>query len=94
MVKVFKQGARFYFQCSDTGEGIDPIFLPHIFDRFTQFSERGKSGTVGLGLAIVRDIIEQHGGDIKVQSEIGKGTTFIFWIPFSKENTDAKSPDH
>lgn len=94
MVKVFKQGSRFYFQCSDTGEGIDPIFLPHIFDRFTQFSERGKSGTVGLGLAIVRDIIEQHGGDIKVQSEPGKGTTFIFWIPFSKENTDAKSPDH
>ncbi|MDA3788783.1 MAG: HAMP domain-containing sensor histidine kinase [Desulfobacula sp.] len=94
MVKVFKQGARFYFQCSDTGEGIDPKFLPHIFNRFTQFSERGKSGTVGLGLAIVKDIIEQHGGDIKVQSEIGKGTTFIFWIPFLKENKDAKSPDH
>ena len=80
---------RCCFQCSDTGEGIKPEYLPHIFDRFTQFSERGKSGTVGLGLAIVKDIIDQHGGDIKVKSQVGEGTSFTFWIPGSiKENTD------
>lgn len=83
ILKAYQQGSRYYFECSDTGEGINPEFLPHIFDRFTQFSERGKSGTVGLGLAIVKDIIEQHGGDIKVQSKVGEGTTFIFWIPAS-----------
>ncbi|MFO7749837.1 MAG: HAMP domain-containing sensor histidine kinase [Desulfobacteraceae bacterium] len=90
-IKVFKEGLRYYFECSDTGEGIKPEFLPHIFDRFTQFSERGKSGTVGLGLAIVKDIIDQHGGDIQVQSETGKGTVFTFWIPAGKEAADGKS---
>lgn len=94
ILKVYMQGSRYYFQCSDTGDGIDPKVLPHIFDRFTQFSERGKSGTIGLGLAIVKDVIEQHGGDIKVQSEIGKGTSFIFWIPAEKEAENEKSPGY
>lgn len=80
-LKVYRQGTRFFFQCMDTGSGINPQFLPHIFDRFTQFSERGKGGTIGLGLAIVKDIIEQHGGDIEVESTVGKGTCFTFWIP-------------
>lgn len=89
LFKAYRQGQRCCFQCSDTGEGIKPEYLPHIFDRFTQFSERGKSGTVGLGLAIVKDIIDQHGGDIKVKSRVGEGTSFTFWIPGSiKENTD------
>lgn len=93
-LKVYLQRARFYFQCSDTGSGIDPQYLPHIFDRFTQFSERGKSGTIGLGLAIVKDIIEQHGGDIQVESRIGQGSTFTFWIPASKEQKSEESVDH
>lgn len=85
---AYRKGGRCYFQCSDTGEGIKPEYLPHIFDRFTQFSERGKSGTVGLGLAIVKDIIDQHGGDIRVKSKVGEGTVFTFWIPGIKESTD------
>jgi signal transduction histidine kinase len=91
---VNKSGSRFYFKCSDTGSGIAPHYLPHIFDRFTQFSERGKSGTIGLGLAIVKDIIEQHGGDIKVESSPGKGTTFIFWIPAEGNQNYEKNIDH
>jgi len=94
VLKVFIQGSRFYFQCMDTGSGIDPKFIPHVFDRFAQFSERGKSGTIGLGLAIVKDIIEQHGGDIQVQSQLGKGTTFTFWIPASEEKSSEKGFDH
>jgi signal transduction histidine kinase len=94
VLKIYKRGKRFYFQCIDTGSGIDPQYLPHIFDRFTQFSERGKSGTIGLGLAIVKDIIEQHGGDIQVQSRIGEGTTFTFWIPASVEQKHGESTDH
>lgn len=93
-LKAHQHGNRFYFQCMDTGSGIDPQYLPHIFDRFTQFSERGKSGTIGLGLAIVKDIIEQHGGDIQVQSQIGEGTTFTFWIPASVEEKNEESADH
>ena len=93
-LSVNKRGSRFYFKCSDTGSGIAPHYLPHIFDRFTQFSERGKSGTIGLGLAIVKDIIEQHGGDIKVESSPGKGTTFIFWIPAEGNQDYEKNINH
>jgi len=94
VLKVYLLGSRFYFQCIDTGSGIDPKFLPYIFDRFAQFSERGKSGTIGLGLAIVKDIIEQHGGDIHVQSKVGEGTIFTFWIPAPKEEASEKGADH
>lgn len=90
-LKVNRQGGRFYFQCIDTGTGIEAKFLPKIFDRFTQFSEREKSGAIGLGLAIVKEIIEQHGGDITVESNVGKGTTFTFWIPSDSEAPNEKS---
>jgi signal transduction histidine kinase len=93
-LKVYRQESRFYFQCVDTGSGINPQFLPHIFDRFTQFSERGKGGTIGLGLAIVKDIIEQHGGDIEVESTVGAGTCFTFWIPDEMEGKCEQSADH
>ncbi len=90
-LKVNRKSGRFYFQCIDTGTGIKPKFLPKIFDRFTQFSEREKSGAIGLGLAIVKEIIEQHGGDITVESDVGKGTTFTFWIPSDSEDLNEKS---
>lgn len=86
-LRVRKKGSRFYFECIDTGSGIDPRYLPYIFDRYTQFSEREKRGTIGLGLAIVRDIIEQHNGDIQVESHLGKGTKFVFWVPAPSEET-------
>lgn len=93
-IRVTKQGSRIYFHCADTGRGIEEKYLPKIFDRFSQFSEREKMGAIGLGLAIGKDIIEQHGGDITVHSEVGKGTTFTFWLPIQSETEDAKSADH
>ncbi|MEW5722114.1 MAG: HAMP domain-containing sensor histidine kinase [Thermodesulfobacteriota bacterium] len=81
LLSAKRRGRRLVFVCADTGTGIEKHFLPKIFDRYTQFSEREKSGTIGLGLAIVREIIEQHGGEIVVESEVGQGTTFTFWIP-------------
>ncbi|MEW6670268.1 MAG: ATP-binding protein [Thermodesulfobacteriota bacterium] len=81
--QVRKQEDRYYFRCSDTGIGIEEKYLSKIFDRFMQFSERERSGTIGLGLAIVKEVIEQHGGDIRAESKVGRGTTFIFWIPAS-----------
>ena len=88
-IKVERRQGFFYFQCSDDGCGIDPQNLPHIFDRYTQFSDREKIGTIGLGLAIAKEIVEQHGGGITTDSQPGRGTTFTFWIPEQLEEIDA-----
>jgi signal transduction histidine kinase len=68
---------------SDTGEGIRAEDLQHIFERFYRGEKSRNRGTggAGLGLAIARGIVRAHGGDIKVESEIGKGTQFTFHIP-------------
>ncbi len=68
---------------SDTGPGIPPEELPHIFDRFWRGdrSRSRSSGGSGLGLSIAKKLVEAHGGRIEVQSKPGKGTTFCFWIP-------------
>ena len=68
---------------SDTGTGIAPEHLQQVFDRFYKVDasrKRGKQGT-GLGLFICKMIIEEHGGKIEVESELGKGTTFIIKLP-------------
>ena len=69
---------------SDTGEGIAPEFLPYVFDRFQQgdASTTRRHGGLGLGLAIVKQLVELHGGNVRVQSDgIGKGTTFTVHLP-------------
>jgi nitrogen-specific signal transduction histidine kinase len=67
----------------DTGIGIAPAEQARIFDRFYRVhSDRSRhTGGVGLGLAIVTAIVRSHQGDIKVQSELGKGSTFIVRLP-------------
>jgi PAS domain S-box-containing protein len=68
----------------DTGVGIDPAFLPLVFERFRQADSRStrRSGGLGLGLAIARHLIEQHGGRIGASSEgVGTGTTIRMWLP-------------
>ena len=69
---------------SDTGEGIEPEFLPFIFERFRQADSSAKRihGGLGLGLSIVRSLVEMHGGEIRAASDgKGKGTTFTFTLP-------------
>ena len=64
---------------SDNGQGIEPAFLPHIFERFRQADSRfsREHGGLGLGLAIVRELIELHGGTVSATSDgPGKGATF------------------
>lgn len=68
---------------SDTGTGIDPRDLPHIFDRFYRGrNAAGITGT-GLGLAIARWVVEQHGGTIEVESTVGRGSRFAIRLPLS-----------
>jgi PAS domain S-box-containing protein len=66
----------------DTGSGIPSEYLPHIFDKFVQVPD-APTGGVGLGLTISKSIVEAHGGQISVQSEIGTGTTFTFNLPLT-----------
>jgi signal transduction histidine kinase/CheY-like chemotaxis protein len=69
----------------DTGMGIDPEFLPHIFDRFRQADPATNRvhGGMGLGLSIVRQLVELHGGTVRAESEgMGKGATFVVSLPF------------
>lgn len=66
------------------GEGIAPEFLPYVFDRFQQgdASTTRRHGGLGLGLAIVKQLVELHGGSVRVKSSgIGKGTTFTVHLP-------------
>jgi PAS domain S-box-containing protein len=74
------------FTVSDTGEGIAPEFLPHVFDRFRQAdaSISRKHGGLGLGLAIVKQLVELHGGHVLAKSDgKGKGATFVVELPLA-----------
>ena len=64
----------------DSGQGIPPAQIDKVFERFETGSEPEQSG-LGLGLAIVKEIIELHKGEIRVESEVGKGSTFLFVLP-------------
>jgi signal transduction histidine kinase len=68
------------FEVVDHGPGIEPEALEHIFDRYWQARQQGHAGA-GLGLTIVRGIVDAHGGTIEVDSTLGVGTTFRFTIP-------------
>ena len=66
----------------DTGEGIPPDDLSRIFERFYQVDKARKHGSgTGLGLAITRQIVEAHGGTIRVASQVGQGSVFSVWLP-------------
>jgi signal transduction histidine kinase len=81
----------------DSGQGIDPAFLPHVFERFRQ-ADAGASRThtgLGLGLAIVRHLVELHGGEVSAESEgLGRGATFRVRLPLlqSAAQHDAAAP--
>ena len=68
---------------ADTGCGIPPEDLDKLFDPFFTTKEVGK-GT-GLGLSVSYGIIQRHGGTIRVQSEVGKGTRFFIWLPIDAD---------
>jgi CheY-like chemotaxis protein/anti-sigma regulatory factor (Ser/Thr protein kinase) len=83
-IRLERLGDQAQITVSDTGKGINPDFLPHIFESFRQedVSTTRKYGGLGLGLAIVRSLVEAHGGTISAESPgEGQGATFIVQLP-------------
>jgi len=78
------------FAVCDTGPGIPPEHVPHVFDRYWQAKSTAKLGT-GLGLSIAKGIVEAHMGRIWVESEPGKGASFIFTLPAAPRVVDPGS---
>jgi NtrC-family two-component system sensor histidine kinase KinB len=79
-ISAERRGEQIAVSVSDTGSGVPKEYLSHIFDKFVQVPG-ATTGGAGLGLAISRSIVEAHGGQISVQSEVEQGTTFTFTLP-------------
>jgi signal transduction histidine kinase/ActR/RegA family two-component response regulator len=96
-VRLERQGSDVQIKVSDTGQGISPEFLPHVFERFRQ--EDGSTtrahGGLGLGLAVVRHLVEQHGGTVSAESAGDQlGSTFMVNLPIiavSERTVEAES---
>ena len=77
---------HFTITVSDTGKGIDPKELPHLFERFYQ--AQGSIGGTGIGLSLVKAYVDMHHGTIEAQSEPGKGTSFVVTLPDTQPGYD------
>ena len=78
---------------SDTGSGIPSEYLPRVFEQFFRVPEPSKNAAVpgaGLGLAIAKEIVTAHGGEIRAESQLGKGSTFSFSL---KKAEDVAAPE-
>jgi CheY-like chemotaxis protein/anti-sigma regulatory factor (Ser/Thr protein kinase) len=85
-VAMNRSGAHVRIAVTDTGEGIDPAFLPHVFEQFRQAdsSSTRRHGGLGLGLAIVRELVTQHGGTVHAESGgTGQGSMFTVELPLA-----------
>jgi signal transduction histidine kinase len=80
---VFPKDGNVVISVADTGAGIPPQQLPHIFDKFYQADNQASASSkgTGLGLAIAKEIVEAHDGRITVDSHLGEGTTFVVTLP-------------
>lgn len=87
-VSLEREGDRALIRVRDTGEGISSELLPHVFERYRQAdgATKRQSAGLGLGLAIVRHLVESHGGRITAASEgLGKGAEFVVSLPLSTQ---------
>jgi signal transduction histidine kinase len=88
-LRVGRTDGHLRIRVKDEGEGIEPAFLPYVFDRLRQAEGSNKRSGLGLGLAIARHIIELHHGDIVADSEgPGQGATFTVTLPVAVDETD------
>ena len=87
-IEARERVGRVLFSVRDTGEGITEDQLPLLFGRFVQVG--GKSGGTGLGLALVKRLVEAQGGQVSVESRVGEGSTFSFSLPVGGPSSVAR----
>jgi two-component system sensor histidine kinase KdpD len=86
-VSAAKDESRLLVTVADQGPGIEPAEQPFVFDKyFRGKKQRSQAAGTGMGLAIVKAILEAHGGGIELASQTGKGTRFTFWLPLMVPN--------
>src|ERR1700719_1572248 len=96
-VLLKRAGTEVEFSVFDTGEGIAPEFLPYVFDRFQQgdASTTRRHGGLGLGLAIVKQLVELHGGNVRVESDgLGKGARFTIRLQITSVYSEPEKEGH
>jgi PAS domain S-box-containing protein len=76
------------FSVADTGRGIPPEYLPHVFEKFFRVPGQSEGQGTGLGLAIVQEIVTVHGGTVTCESQVGVGTTFRLHLPVWTEHSE------
>jgi two-component system phosphate regulon sensor histidine kinase PhoR len=86
-----RDGSRATLEVADTGIGIPPDLLPHVFERFYRAGQPAHAQGAGIGLALVRWIAETHGGTVTVTSQVGVGSRFRLSLP-QGESYDAANP--
>ena len=94
-VRLRREQSHVELVVADDGQGIDPAFLPHVFDRFRQADAKISRavGGLGLGLAIVRSIVHLHGGTVRAESDgEGRGATFTVRLPTAPLRADSSRP--
>ncbi|WP_158265937.1 CHASE domain-containing protein [Chroococcidiopsis sp. CCALA 051] len=95
-VRLFQFNSQVQVQVADNGQGISPEFLPHVFDRFLQADSTTtrEYGGLGLGLSIVRQLVELHGGTVGAESAgLGKGATFTVALPIRAVDYNLNEPE-
>jgi signal transduction histidine kinase len=88
------EGDRAWIAVADEGPGISPEDQAHVFDRFWR-ADRARAradGGTGLGLAIVRQIVQSHGGQVRLHSKVGVGSSFVIWLPVASTATPTREP--
>ena len=85
IVRAVPKDTNVVFSIADTGPGMSPDSIAHVFDRFWQATTKAQRLGAGLGLTITKGIVDAHGGRIWVESELGRGSTFFFTIPNAQQ---------